>query len=632
MKTGRVGLIVSGTSVVLAALLVAAVAVAEQNVVGFESDQWMLVNAEVVDFMERSCLMGQAHLKDVQFENGVIEVDVYVTVDGTRSYPGVDFRIQSDQNYERFYIRPHRANRYPDALQYTPTINGIAGWQLYSGDGFTAPLSIPNDKWLHVKMEISGTQARVFIDNADTPALVIPNLKHGISNGSIGVNGPRNRTTFFSNFSYRIDNTLSFAPPPEPDAPPGILRSWELSQPFKLSQVDFERTPYEQDLAPIKWHGVTSEPSGLVDIGWHTGRTGREPDCVYARTTITSDQDITKELTFGYSDAIVVFLNGNLLFSGNSAYRLRDPSFLGIIGLNDAVYLPLKKGDNELLLLVAESFGGWGFMCQDGTAIYMHEDVSKLWEAVGGFLMPESIVYDPARDALYVSNFDGYGMGSGEGGQFLSEIAPDGTIKNLKWVEGLTNPTGMAMFDGTLFVVERGSVAVVDPGAGTIVTRYPIPRPRFPNDIAIDAFGNMYISDSFKSAIYKCADGVCEEWIVGEGIGRPNGLHIAGNKLLVGNNADNSLKSVDLDTKEITTVATLGSGTIDGIRSARNGVLIVSHSEGKVYRISPAGEVQKMLDTSVPEINSADFEFVERQNMLVIPTLVDNKVMAYQLQ
>lgn len=31
---------------------------------------------------------------------------------------------------------------------------------------------------------------------------------------------------------------------------------------------------------------------------------------------------------------------------------------------NDAVYLPLKKGNNELVLAVTEFFGGWGFICQ----------------------------------------------------------------------------------------------------------------------------------------------------------------------------------------------------------------------------------------------------------------------------
>jgi hypothetical protein len=33
---------------------------------------------------------------------------------------------------------------------------------------------------------------------------------------------------------------------------------------------------------------------------------------------------------------------------------------MGTIGLFDEVYLPLKKGHNELWLAVTETFGGWG--------------------------------------------------------------------------------------------------------------------------------------------------------------------------------------------------------------------------------------------------------------------------------
>ena len=42
-----------------------------------------------------------------------------------------------------------------------------------------------------------------------------------------------------------------------------------------------------------------------------------------------------------------------------------DPGFLGIVDAqDDAVYLPLKKGSNELMLAVSELGGGWGFVCR----------------------------------------------------------------------------------------------------------------------------------------------------------------------------------------------------------------------------------------------------------------------------
>jgi hypothetical protein len=58
-------------------------------------------------------------------------------------------------------------------------------------------------------------------------------------------------------------------------------------------------------------------------------------------------------------------LNGKILYRGRSAQGFRDPGFLGIVNPeNDAAYLPLKKGRNELMLALSELGGGWGFICR----------------------------------------------------------------------------------------------------------------------------------------------------------------------------------------------------------------------------------------------------------------------------
>ena len=60
-----------------------------------------------------------------------------------------------------------------------------------------------------------------------------------------------------------------------------------------------------------------------------------------------------------------MFLNGRILWRGRSAQYFRDPGFLGIVNAeNDAVYLPLHKGRNELVLAVSEIGGGWGYVCR----------------------------------------------------------------------------------------------------------------------------------------------------------------------------------------------------------------------------------------------------------------------------
>jgi hypothetical protein len=80
---------------------------------------------------------------------------------------------------------------------------------------------------------------------------------------------------------------------------------------------------------------------------------------VLARTTIQSDRDDLERLRFGYSDGVVIYCNGTPLYFGMNPPFFRD---LGVMDMEgDAVYLPLKKGKNEIVFAVTEYSGGWAF-------------------------------------------------------------------------------------------------------------------------------------------------------------------------------------------------------------------------------------------------------------------------------
>ena len=121
--------------------LVAATPSAAEERIPFDASRWDLAGAVVEEHLGRPSLMGTAFLRDTAFRDGVVEVDVAVT--GARSYPGILFRVASPREFERVYLRPHRAGPggYPDAVQYVPGFNGVDGWQLCNGDGFTAAAS-----------------------------------------------------------------------------------------------------------------------------------------------------------------------------------------------------------------------------------------------------------------------------------------------------------------------------------------------------------------------------------------------------------------------------------------------------------------------------------------------------------
>ena len=628
----------SVTSVsLLAILLVPATASTQQESVPFSSDRWRMIDAGMAEHMGVPCLQGAAVLDDVEFQDGTIEVDV--AVDGSRSYPGIVFRMQSDENYERVYIRPHRAGLYPDAVQYTPVINRVAGWQLYHGEGATSGAEIPVDDWVRLKLEVRGTQARVYLGEAAEPALVITELRHGASSGGIGLLGPRDGSACFRDFRYSLDEVPAFEATPAAETAPGVVTDWSVSRTYPLERVTRDSYPHFYSIFYAQWRRATSEPSGLVDVSRFVPREHENGDVVLARSVFRSDSVQEVKLTFGYSDEVDLFVNGRKVFTGNSAYRSRDRSFLGVVGPYDAVHVRFEKGLNEVLLMVAERFGGWGFMVQAEPVLEPPlEDphaLTKLWETEPAFLTPESVLYDSRRQVLYVTSFDNQFTQKSEPSGYVSKLSLDGEILEREWVTGLNAPAGMDIRRDTLWLCERRHLTAIALETGAVAARYEIPDADFPNDVVIDDEGYIYISDTrpsdwSESRIYRFRDGEFEVW-ANEGISRANGLWVHDGHLLVGSSGDGFLKRVRLSDGRVEEVVSLAAGIIDGIKTEDDGSVLVSHWEGQVYRVTPAGQVIRILDT-MPELrNTADFELISELGMVVMPTFVDNRVVAYRL-
>ena len=204
-------------------------------------------------------------------------------------------------------------------------------------------------------------------------------LKSGVPKGKVAL-AVLIGATYFSNFEIRTtpDATLERH---LPAMPPGTLTKWSLSPSYDALARDLEHPLPVSESDGIRWQDVEAEAPGFVVLYRYreaphprvtfandfSKRLDPQPGMkvVYARTRIDSDREQVKKLYIGYSDDVSVFLNGKILFRGRSAQNFRDPGFLGIINPeNDAVYLPLKKGSNELMLAVSELGGGWGFICR----------------------------------------------------------------------------------------------------------------------------------------------------------------------------------------------------------------------------------------------------------------------------
>jgi hypothetical protein len=107
------------------------------------------------------------------------------------------------------------------------------------------------------------------------------------------------------------------------------------------------------------WAVQSSEPSGTLNLAKFT-QPKDTGNVMIAKVTIESDIEQIKAISFGFSDYLMLYLNDRALYSGRDAFMSRDYRFLGTIGFFDMIFLPLKKGKNELWFVVGETFGGWG--------------------------------------------------------------------------------------------------------------------------------------------------------------------------------------------------------------------------------------------------------------------------------
>jgi hypothetical protein len=123
------------------------------------------------------------------------------------------------------------------------------------------------------------------------------------------------------------------------------------------------------------WPSYPVERSGVVAIGRHLARP-RPAGGAVARLVVRSAGPRLQRLELGYSDYVTVFVNGVPIFAGDAHYSYNQPRQDGLIGRwQSTIWLPLRNGENEVLLAVVDGFGGWAL-------------TGRLDPADGGVLVP----------------------------------------------------------------------------------------------------------------------------------------------------------------------------------------------------------------------------------------------------
>lgn len=299
---------------------------------------------------------GSMTLKDSDFLNGTIEYDIFLKE--APAFPSVYFR-SNDSDTEQFYIRPHQSGN-PDANQVAPVTKGISPWQLYFGPKYSFPYPYKFDTWTHVKIVVEGSKAQVYLDHADQPNLSWQ-LFHESKAGKVGLTGGGAQALHIANISILKDQgSIKDFKPVERTPIDGLVSQWELSDKFEEKLLE-EHTRLKALIDTRVWdkkinveEGTAANISRQVQL-----RDDKPGNTVFAKVTISSNTNQIALFEFGYSDRVVAILNGQPIYRGTNRFRTRDYRYLGTVGLFDAIYLNLKKGENTLLMAVSEDFGGW---------------------------------------------------------------------------------------------------------------------------------------------------------------------------------------------------------------------------------------------------------------------------------
>ncbi|WP_303918097.1 hypothetical protein [Draconibacterium sediminis] len=321
--------------------------------------EWILSGKVVSEnYKGKDCLKtddGVAIARDIALKNGIIEFKM--CIQPGRGFVGVRFRGDGMGDTEEFYIRKHQSGN-PDAMQYTPVYNGNAGWQLYYGEGYGAVKEHVFDEWFQVKLVVSGNRGEVYISDMQKPVLVIHELKMGEREGKIAFYGP----------ARFADIKITPMESPElkgefieiVEAGNEVIKMYPVSEAFDAEKLMNENLLPANFTNKLQFREWDTEADGLLNIS-KTSALAEKKNAVLLKITIDSETDLVKMMNFGFSDVAKIFVNGKAVWLGADIYRSRDYRFLGTMGYFDSVYLDLKSGKNEILVMVAENFGGWGF-------------------------------------------------------------------------------------------------------------------------------------------------------------------------------------------------------------------------------------------------------------------------------
>jgi len=251
----------------------------------------------------------------------------------------------------------------------------------------------------------------------------------------------------------------------------------------------------------------------------------------------------------------------------------------------------------------------------------------KAWSTPAGLNVPESSHYNTFDNYIYVSNIIGkHNVKDGEG--YISKLNAKGEFIEKEWVKGLNAPKGIRCTKTKLYVTDIDRVVEISLKSGKILKEYRNSKSKSLNDVCVAANGRVYVSDSDGDCIFYVGKDSLEVLVQSKDLGSMNGIYASGSLLYLGSKGN--FISVNQKTKAIT-ILQEKVGYLDGIEQIATNVFVTSDWSGHVQLITVGKGVEKLLNTTPVKINAADLGYIPSLKLLLIPTFLDNKIVAYKL-
>lgn len=258
--------------------------------------------------------------------------------------------------------------------------------------------------------------------------------------------------------------------------------------------------------------------------------------------------------------------------------------------------------------------------------------------ADAGFRGPESVLHDAEADAYLVSNINGEPTAA-DGNGFISRVSPDGTVAELKWIDGaaegvtLNAPKGSAIAGDSLYVADIDCVRVFVRTTGEHSHDICFEDATFLNDITVDANGDLWMTDTgtegSPGAVYRFNAEGDRAAVLDEEESGPNGITFTPRGLLVVTSGSGEIFRLAADGTR-TPITPRSDRRLDGIVFRQDESFFFSNwADSTVYKVGGDGSVERLVQ-DVP--SPADIGYDARRHRLLIPLLQENALVMAEVE